>query len=260
MFKRLLFLSIFLLLVSSVFAVRLIDPIYTDLKGNDFVGSIIPGSTLELTFSKEFDKYESLSLISNLPSGFNAKVVNETDFSKVFIYSPTNAVVGEYPLTFEIVGEKQSVVFNIYFLIQNDLLNVSSDNYFSNALVSEPSIFNFTFINDSYADVNFIVKPQLPWFWLSDNFVEKEPLIVTVPLRSSKQEKLVVYPRKQGEIIFDTTVFFDNSKLTKTFSQRITASPSIGGKFESIFFGLPFYSFSLMPNYLINGFLSLYFN
>ncbi len=259
MFKKALFLIFFTLFLTGVFSLRLIDPIYTELKGNDFVGSIIPGSTLELTFSKEFDKYSSLKLISTLPAGFETEIVNETDFTKVFISSPSNAILGEYPLTLEIIGDNESVVFQVYFLIEKDLLAVSSDNYFATSSVGEAAFFDFTFINNSYADVNFKVSPELPWFWSSDNFIEQKELVVTVPLRSSIQEKLVIYPRKQGESTFNARVYFDKSLTNKTFSLRINATPSIKGKLESVVFGLPFYSFSLMPNFLISGLFSLFF-
>jgi hypothetical protein len=83
-------------------------------------------------------------------------------------------------------------------------------------------------------------------------------LKVSVPSRSTKKGSLVVYPRKQGETIFNTTILFDNSSESRAFSLRLNATPSIKGKMESVFFGLPFYSFSLMPNYLINGLFSYF--
>lgn len=260
MFKNALFLLFLVLLVSTVFSLRLIGPVYTDLKGNDYVGSILPGSNLELTFSKQFDRYVSLKLISQLPTGFEAKIIEEVDYSKLLISSPKNASIGEYPLTLEFIGEKESVTFKVYFLIEKDLLNVSSDNYFATSSVGEKAVYNFTLINNSYADVNFKITSELPWFWTADSFVKKEDVVVFVPLRSTKKGSLIVYPRKQGETIFNTTILFDNSSENRTFSLRLNATPSIKGKIESIFFGLPFYSFSLMPNYLVNGLFSLYFN
>jgi hypothetical protein len=260
MFKKALFLLFLVLLLSTVFSLRLIGPVYTDLKGNDYVGSILPGSNIELTFSKQFDRYVSLKLISQLPNGFESKIVEEVDYSKLYIFSPKNASLGEYPLTLEFVGEKESVVFQVYFLIEKDLLTVSSDNYFTSSNVGEKAVYDFTFINNSHADVNFKITNELPWFWNSDSFFEQENVSVFVPSRSTKKGALVVYPRKQGETIFNTTIFFDNSLESRAFSLRLNATPSIKGKMESVFFGLPFYSFSLMPNYLINGLFSLYFN
>jgi hypothetical protein len=78
----------------------------------------LPGSSIELTFSKQFDRYVSLKLISQLPSGFESKIVEEVDYSKLYIFSPKNASLGEYPLTLEFVGEKESVVFQVYFLLK----------------------------------------------------------------------------------------------------------------------------------------------
>ncbi|HNV00992.1 MAG TPA: hypothetical protein PKK60_01035 [archaeon] len=260
MFKKALFLFFLILVLNSVFSLRLIGPVYTDLNGNDYVGSILPGSNLELTFSKQFDRYVSLELVSQLPSGFESKIVEEVDYSKILISSPKNAVLGKYPLTLEFIGEKESVVFQVYFLVEKDLLTVSSDNYFASSNVGEKAVYNFTFINNSHADVNFTIINELPWFWNSDSFFEQENVKVLVPSKSTKEGSLFIYPRKQGETIFNTTIFFDNSSESRSFSLRLNATPSIKGKTESVFFGLPFYSFSLMPNYLINGLFSLYFN
>lgn len=260
MFKKALFLFSLILILSSVFSLRLIGPVYTDLNGEDYVGSILPGSTIELTFSKQFDRFLSLKLISQLPNGFESKIVEEVDYSKLFIYSPKNASLGAYPLTLEFVGEKESVVFKVYFLIEKELLNVSSDNYFVYLGVGDKAVYDFTFINNSHADVNFTVMNELPWFWNSDSFFKQDALKIFVPARSTKKGSMIVYPRKQGETIFNTTILFDNSSESRAFSLRLNATPSIKGKMESVFFGLPFYSFSLMPNYLINGLFSLYFN
>jgi hypothetical protein len=260
MFKNALFVLVFLAMLSAVFAVRLVEPIYQEnLSSGDFVGSIMPGSTLELIFSKEFGKYDSLKLISSLPAGFEYNMLNETDYAKLSIISPSNAVAGEYPITVELSGPKQTDSLSVYFLVENGLLDVSLDNYSASAVVGEKASYNFTFLNNSHADVIFKVVPNIPGYLRTSAFsIAETSMTITVPKKSSKSASLDIFPHMQGQKTFNTTVYFDNSSSKKTFSQRLDAMPSLKGKMQSMVYGVPFFSFSLLPSFLIDCLVSLF--
>jgi len=260
MFKKALFFLIFLLALNVVFSIRLVDPVYQEnLAPNSFVGSIMPGSTIDLIFSKEFGRYHSLRLVSSLPSGFEAKILNETDYAKLSISSPKNAVLGEYPITVELLGANRNDSISVYFLIENGLLDVSLDNYSATTVVGEKAVYNLTFLNNSYADVEFRVVPNVPPYWLSEGFsVGQDSMIVKVNKRSSKTATLNIYPHIQGQKIFNTTVFFDNSSSKRTFSHRLEATTSLKGKLQSSVYGVPFFSFSMLPSFLVNYIFNLF--
>ena len=83
MFKKLCIVILLLFLLNGVNSIRLIDPISTELTTDDYIGSASPGSTLELIFSKELGKFDSLKINSELPSGFDTKVRDYLETIKV---------------------------------------------------------------------------------------------------------------------------------------------------------------------------------
>jgi hypothetical protein len=101
----------------------------------------------------------------------------------------------------------------------------------------------------------------LPWYWKSNDlgFLFKETKVL-VPKRSTKSASFDIYPRAQGEKVFDTTIIFGNSGKSKTASLKLNALTNFNGKLDSVLYGLPFYSFSLMPSYALNGLFGFFFN
>lgn len=260
MFKKALSLVLVLLLLQMAFSVRLIDPINKDLVDNDFVGAISPGSTLELIISKDFGKFTSLNFLSDLPSNFDVSLKNEQESFKVFIKVPQTVSLTDYPLVLQLSGPSSEKKVSVYFSVQKGLMDASFDNYLSVSEVGKESSFKVTLVNNSFADESFVVVPDLPWYWKTNNFVSRfNDFSVVVPKRSTKTFYFDIIPRVQGEKVFNSTIVFGNSGESKTASLKINALPSIKGKLESVFFGLPFYSFSLLPSYLVNGFFSFFF-
>ena len=261
MFKKALVLVLILSMAMSVFAVRLVEPVSKDLVGNDFVGSIAPGSTLELIFSKELGKYDSLKLASVLPDGFTAKVVPELESIRLLVTSPQKAVAGSYSLAVNLIGSYADDTADLYFNIENNLLDASLNNYASEVFVDDPAQFEFFLVNNSAADVTFTIVPEqgVSSYSFSSEMMYDTAYskTVTVPKGKRASELLIVYPRTQGEKQIKVSVFMDNTGKSKDFSVRLTAKPTLKSKFSSVAYGFPFYSFSLLPAYFLDGFFGL---
>ncbi|MBT4870845.1 MAG: hypothetical protein HON47_04685 [Candidatus Diapherotrites archaeon] len=250
-------------MLNGVNSIRLIDPISTELTTDDYIGSASPGSTLELIFSKELGKFDSLKINSELPSGFDTKVRDYLETIKVFITIPKDAINDTYSLNLTLSG-KSTEDADIYFIVKNGLLDASLNNYSNQTFVSSPASYTFTLINNSHADDEFYLSALLPWYWLEEkglagNALGDHVIKINVPRKSTKEVTLTIYPQTHGEKIFDVVVNL-TPKEEKKFSLKVDAKQTFIGKTQNIFYGIPFYSFSLVPSFDLIGLFSLLFN
>jgi hypothetical protein len=261
MFKKafiILTLLILLLLASTAFSARLVDPISKEIVFGDFTGSIVPGSTLELIISKELGKFDSLEVTSALPEYFDVRVEDYLEAIKIFVSASKETPLESYDLDFILKGEYDEERVNIYFVVEEELLDVALNNYSATTIVNSDAIFEFSLINNSHGNIEFFIKPSLPWYWLSEiNSPVEYYKKVVVPKKSIVKETLIISPRVSGERAFNTTITFGNNQ--KEFSLLADTKPTFGGKFSTVFNGFPFYSFSLTPSYYLTGVLTLFF-
>lgn len=259
MFKKAIILVLVLFLATSVFSVRLIDPISKDLSaGDNFVGVVAPGNTIELIFSKELiNPYENITLITPLPSGFSSDVKYEKESIKLFITVPKNASVGDYPLTVRLFGSGRDDKVSIYFSVVSGSLEVSPSSAVEQKVpVDSPAEYKFFFVNNTDGSAVFTVSTSIPANWNQDNMFATKQVQqnITVPKRQSLESSILVYPRLQGKTEFKATVYFENTSLP--FSFIVNGTPTMKSKMDSVALGLPFYSFSMLPSYFVNGLAS----
>jgi len=264
MFKKAFILVAILLFSASVFSVRLIDPLSKELSltESNFVGTAAPNSTLELIISKELvDKYESLSIENALPVGFDYDVLVEKESIKLFIHVPWNASVGTKEFSILLSGPNKSDVVPLNFEVVKGALAVSpSDISIAKTSVNSSAKFDLFFVNNTDSDAVFSLSDDLPGNWVNVSPLEMKGFSkeVIVPRKSNLTESIVVYPRLQGVKKFNVTVKYEDT--SSVFSFAVEAKPTLKSKLESVIYGMPFYSFSLLPSYFVNGLLSFYVN
>ena len=240
-----------ILLVSQVYGVRLVEPISKEINENSFVGTIGGGQTLELIISKELGKFDSLELVNLLPDEFNVKIEDYLESIKIFIFVPTNVPPTDYSLKFKLIGETSEEV-SVYFNVDNTLLDVSFLNYSDSVFVKDDAKYELLLINNSHADAEFTIQPNLPWYWLDS----KTKTVVVVPKLSNIKQEIIVSPQVQGDYTFMSTVFLQNKETKKDFTLLVNSKPTFKSKFAATLNGLPFYSISLLPSYIFNALLS----
>jgi hypothetical protein len=254
--RRILALLLILFLfsgISGVFAIKQIEPYSRTIEDGDFVGKTVPESTLELVFSKENEKYDSLKLNSNLPSGFSVAVKEELESFKVLINVPKSAVNSQYKIGLKFSNTSNVLVqenVDFYFSVEDELLFASMNNFSQETLTNNPAQYGFTLINNSDAEATFIISSSLPTSWYSSHAVVVKP-------KSIEKHTLEILPGVSGERKFNFNVSYAGKQ--KTFDVSLKAEPTLESKFSSVLNGLPFYSFSLIPSYLLNGLFSLFF-
>lgn len=259
MFKKMLVLFLILLLSFNVFSIRLVEPFSKELSDNDFVGSIVPGQTLELIISKEFGRYNSLELTSKLPDNFDISVKDYLDSIKILIASNENTPKTKYFFSFLLKGSSTKSV-RAFFVVDDSLLDATLLNYSSKSLVDEEQSFDILLINNSDAVANFKIKVDLPWYWLGKDFFGKEVYKeVSVPKRERVVESIKVFPRIHGDNYFNSRVVLQNDSSSKNFTLFSKSEQTFYYKLESSLRGLPFYSISLAPSLFLNSFFSMLF-
>ncbi len=272
-FRKSLLIVVLLLLLSTVFSVRLIDPISKQLSPTEsnYVGRVAVGNTIELIFSKELtDKYEDIKMVTALPSGFSYSVKNELESIKLFISVPLNAS-GDYPISVSLIGPNKTDKVSLYFTVVEDneasrerkesyLVVSPAEVYEQKVLVDGRAEYKLFFKNNTDGDATFNVSINLPSNWVSNNSFEttSSQIVVSVPKQSSLEQSVYVYPRLEGRKEFVVTVSYENTKTDLGFV--VDASPTLKSKLEAVFYGVPFYSFSLMPSYFAGGLFSFFLN
>ncbi|MCX6803414.1 MAG: hypothetical protein NTY48_02470 [Candidatus Diapherotrites archaeon] len=257
MFKKAFILFFVIVLASSVFAVRLVDPISQELSSSaSFVGSVAPGNTIELVFSKELtNKYDSLVVVSALSNGFSSSTIYDTESIKLFITAPSNAVVGDYPLTIKLLGPSSDDTVKVFFSVVVDSLDVSPSSIAEQKVfVDSPAEYTLFFVNNTDSDAKFLVSTDLSASWVKENFKGE----FTVPRRQSSERTFSIIPRLAGKKEFTTTISY--AGLSKEFVFGVDSKPTLKNKFTMSSLGLPFFSFSLLPSYFLGGIVSFVFN
>ncbi|MGI6589120.1 MAG: hypothetical protein ACOX1V_00430 [Candidatus Iainarchaeum sp.] len=249
--------------VSFAFSVRLIDPLSKELTSSDsFVGSVAPGNKMELIFSKELtNKYQSLEVVSSSISNSKFEIKYEKESIKLFVFVPANADIGREVVRVKFVGSFGSEVLDLGVDVVSGALGVSPvSNVEVSSLVDSKAGYKFYFVNNTDAEAVFLIESDLPPNWVNSNALsrEKKSLRVVVPKRSSTEDFFVIYPRIEGEREFKTRVSFENT--SRDFSFKINALPTLKSKLQNVLYGIPFYSFSLLPSYFLNGLISFGMN
>jgi len=252
MFKKLVVLVLLICLISSVFSIRLVDPISKTLGTNNYIGSVAAGSELELIFSKEFGRFSSLELKSQLPNNFKVEVKDYLESIKLFITIPRGALKTDYSFDILMTGREEESA-TVYFIVSDNLLDSSLNNYFSESYVGQAAEYEFSLINNSHADVEFTISPKVPFSWISET---KQTIVV--PRKSVLKQKVFVTPQFAGNQNFDIVV--ESVEGKKDFSVLLNAKPTLVGKNKVFFNGFPFYSISLAPSYFFNSLIANFFN
>ncbi|MDD4250638.1 MAG: hypothetical protein PHX27_00420 [Candidatus ainarchaeum sp.] len=260
MFKKVLLLIFILLFVGTVFSIRLVEPISKELNDNDFVGSIEPGQTLELIISKELGRFNSVELTSDLPSFFNISIKDYLESVKIIIESNERTPRTNYFFSFNLKGKSSVKNVRVFFSVTDSLLDATLLNYSSSTNVNDPANYDLLLINNSDADAKFLLNVNLPWFWLSNNLDTENAGFVIVPKQQKIIQKLVVFPRVQGNHYFKVHLDLQTKNNSKEFTLYSNAKPTLASKFNSSLSGLPFYSISVLPSYFLNSVFSVLFN
>ncbi len=262
MLKKFSFAIFVLLLAISVQAsIQLVAPVEGIMEANSTIdlGKVQPGETIILrisTSSGSEERWENAIVKKDsLPENWAAKDSAEGEKTlAVEISVPENAHQELYNFSVELSNPRTRITpekINLRVLVEEGLV-ISSVN--SNTLttnVGEEASFQIILDNDSVASHKVRISSSLPESWFGAEEIELKP-------KEKVNIDLGVTPHVYGAKGFTFSVTsLENGKNLGDFDMQLRARPSLLGKFSVANEGLPFFTFSLLPQYLINALLSL---
>lgn len=266
MLKKLVTLIAFLALIGMVNAEITIvketgKATYFD---NDLVelGSIQPGETLEITISSKTGhtglEWDQLVFEGNIPEGWNA-IDSETGKKTLTakLELPLNASVNAYHIKIKALNKNNEInpeTLTLQILVRKDLIETAISQNELSTIVNKPTAFTLSIVNNSIASHTIKVESNLSPLW----FETKE---ITVKPEEVKGVDLVVIPRIYGFKDFYFTVSsVTRNELLDIIPVHLNINPTLQNKYETAFYGFPFFTPNLLTQYLINAFISMPFN
>ncbi|MDO8427897.1 MAG: hypothetical protein Q7S92_01665 [Candidatus Diapherotrites archaeon] len=256
MFKYwVLFLFCLILAASTLATVEMVEPKPSNVLANTTItlGSAQPGESVKLVLTRGLgrNKWQDVRIDAlSLPSGWTyEKQIQDQSFI-VWIKVPSTANLDSYNLKVIVSSELLTESFNALLLVKDDLLTVSMTDLLQSTQVGESGTFKVSFQNNSIAAHNLKISSDLPSQWFAEQTLEILP-------GEFKQIELSVTTRSYGTRDFSFTLESTLNNSKKVFPATLTIHPTLKSKFSAVFYGFPFLSLSLLPYYLIDGFLSL---
>lgn len=146
-------------------------------------------------------------------------------------------------------GYKES--FNAVIFIKHNLVSASLRENFKECNTNETAAYELVLVNESLAKHAVRITSSLPKQWFDRLDVELEP----------KQTKIVTLNvNANASGLREFSFYVDSLLFDKRFAVldgKIRVLPTLLGKFTASYFGMPFFAFNLMPNYLLNALLSI---
>ncbi len=258
MFKKLLALAILLLFCNSVFGtVFLVEPVDAKVQSGEEIalGKAAKGETVRIVLKKKSElsvEWNSIA-VGQLPQGWKSSSV-ETDKTLIALISiPANAVVSTQRIQFVLSNKSQPLFAESFFgnlSVRDNLLTVTIDNLNQQTIVGEKVRFRLIANNDSIAEHTVSIASDLPSYWLQPFSVKLNPSAAT-------EIDLNVNAVAYGERRFNLIVSSTHNEKKFVFPASLSVNPTLKGKYTAALYGFPFFSPSLISNYLVNAFLAL---
>jgi hypothetical protein len=140
--------------------------------------------------------------------------------------------------------------FSVYVTVKKNLLAASMEELKQDSLVGGKADFRLVLNNESIAMQKVLVSSSLPEYWFSPIELELQP-------HQTLDVNLSVFPQSYGVRQFSFTVSSGLNSFNKSFPAELNVFSTIRGKFSSALFGFPFFTVSMLPQFLINAFLAL---
>lgn len=260
--KKLFLAVVLLLFSSSSFAtVFLHSPVEAKVSGNERIqlGKVTAGQTIVVVIEKKSEKAEKWDSVfvdaSLLPLGwgYDVKVAGETITTEIIV--PKGAKVASQRINLKALNSRQPELADAFFA---DVSVVGPENVFTAGIdlsrvetrLGEKVLLNITISNNSIATASFLLSSNLPSQWLQARELTVEP-------QSTKTFSLGINPLVYGKRNAVVALSSEQNGFSEGFAFELNVFPTIAGKFQAPFFGLPFFSLTLWPYYLVNSLLSL---
>ncbi len=263
MLKNLLAVFFVLAFSTAVFGtVFMHSPVEAKIANGESVqaGKVAPGQTVVFVIEKKSEKAEkwnSLFVDSGLPGGWEQNEIVSDETIAVGITLPSDAKTASQRLSFSAFSSDSQGFGDRFFaellvMGPKSVFDVGMDVERFETSVGEKIPLSITISNNSVAESVFSVSSSLPTGWLRGN-----DFTLVVPPLSAKTFSFFVEPSVYGRRKAEITLSSQQNSFSEKLSFELNVFPTLRSKFQAPLFGLPFFSLTLWPQYLLNALLSL---
>ncbi len=241
--------------------VFLVDPVVQKAKAGSVlnVGNISPGEKLEIIFNTDsgYGKeapWLQAELGQPTPSGIQVSS-SQYETKSLITSVQTSALTPEgiYGIPLTMSGNQtllQNETYTIKLGIKKRLVSGSLAASHITGKVNEPLIYTILLVNDSSTKVPIRVEPNLPFTWTQGKNMELKP-------HTFEEMKINVTPRFAGPKTFDIKIIrTDNGITVDQLEGILVANPNLADRYSAGLYGFPFFTISLVADYLTNAFFS----
>ena len=259
-----LLLVLLALLSSANATITIASPVERTAPDGDVVilGQVQPGETFDLIVSrysvgvsnKAWDDF-----VFSWPAGWKSVVVAQPNNPNTIWYQisvPQEAIAGtvNVPVQSTPLQSNPAEQITLVVKISDSLVQADVDNLRQQTVVDQPVSFRARVRNNSMAKTDLMIYSNLSTLWY-------RPTTVQLPPNSEQEVILTVKPGAYGVKPVQFSVERTNTRVRERiiaqFDGELVVTPTLKSKFTSALSGFPFFTPSLSPYYLINGFLSL---
>ncbi|QQR92695.1 MAG: hypothetical protein IPJ89_00415 [Candidatus Iainarchaeum archaeon] len=241
----------------------LVDPLVVKAEPGKIIdaGGLQPGESMELIFSTDSgygnDAKWVQAVFGSNPYGEIVQAQSSEVGTRSLITRISTSTLlppGTYrlPLTLRgTPGQLEDETYQLQFVVAQKLFSATLLNPRVEGNLNETLHYEVTLVNDSSATVEVRVEPSLPPTWSSGTTLMIKP-------HSFKSVPLSVTPRFAGPKSFD--IHITNTRTGQHYDvlhANLVAHASIKDHYSAGLYGFPFFTISLVANYLSNAFFSL---
>lgn len=258
MLKKLVFFAIFVLLAGTAFAnITVLKPVEKELPNNGSIelGEISAGQTIEIFLQKKAQKgvlwQDAFIDSASIPFDWKVEKSIEDESIILLVTVSPNAVESIQNLKIVVSNSSFSETFIANLSVKTGLLDVDIKNRTQKISIEKSGAFKLILINKSIAPETVLISSSLPKYWF-------EPEKISLKPNELKELDLAVFPKSYGGRNFDFYVKPLSTGKAFTFSDmHLEVYPTLKSKFTEPLYGMPVFTISMIPYYLIDSFIAI---
>lgn len=258
MLKKMVFIAVFVLLAGTAFAnITVLKPVEKELPNNGSIelGEISAGQTIEIFLQKKAQKgvlwADAFVDSASIPFDWKVEKSIEDESIILLVTVSPNAVESVQNLKIIVSNSSFSETFIANLFVKTGLLNVDIKNRNQKISIEKNAVFKVILINKSIAPETILISSNLPKYWFESEKISLKP-------NELKEFDLIVSPKSYGRRNFDFYVKPLSNGRAFTFSDmQLEVYPTLKSKFTEPIYGMPVFTISMIPYYLINSFIAI---
>jgi len=267
--KVMIFIFVLLIIVNinSVFSLKILEPVYKDLKNTDVVdlGFGSPGESFLISFLNEKgEDYFDIKIFSTQEKDVIIENIQKTKES-IFttIKFSNNLPTGEYKLNLILVGKEINKNITLKLNITEKVIYTTLNNFEETGYYNKTKEIKFNVINKATTTKTIIITSDLSDYWF--NKESKKVKKVYLDPNSIKEVSYEIIPQKVGttnfkiyiiSVIDEKNLFLDTKNYI-TYDLKVNTQKSITSIYGSKEHTFPLFNSNLLPIYFFNKIIKL---